>query len=620
MHDMVENQLLIKCQHGFIKGRSCVTHLLAVLDKWTEALGMGNNMDAVYRDFSKAFDSVPHQRLLMKIKVYGISEVVHSSINMFAEDTKIFRTVNNPEQAHILQDDQEALEEWSSLWQLRFNAEKCKVMHLGSRNKRIEYHMHKDGVQVNLQTTELEKDLGVYVDTKLTFSMHCEKGMLENKTMVRSGVPVNAPYDGSSFVKFQINNMTHYEMRGESNYGIKTEGQIELSRFDPPLYRQRYQHVAEVLDKECVRSVVDLGCSEHKVLPVFKSVPTIEIIVCVDIDQAALSSNPHLLQPLLTDYLARRSRPLVISLYHGDAQLYDVRLANTEAVTLIEVIEHLSPDILKAVSSNVFSNLHPRVIVITTPNVEYNVVFGDGTGFRHWDHKFEWTRAEFEKWCGTLAEHYGYSVSYSGVGSPPADLQYIGYCTQVAVFKLLGDWHTSIPVGMEDSMPYQLLKECVHPHRINELNTDDAIAMETSYYLRMLISQCLGNEHVENTDYIYDSITRVLRVSPSFLLNFSHIKRICPDVKTLIMSLSQKGFQFTDDKGYLIHSQPVEDRSDSDDDNNDDNDDENRVNVIGLDSDYVNGFNNTMEDWNDSDDRTNIISLNAEYIGMWATQ
>jgi len=73
MHDMVENQLLIKYQHGFIKGRFCVTHLLAVLDKWTEALGMGNNMDAVYRDFSKAFDSVPHQRLLMKIKVYGIS-------------------------------------------------------------------------------------------------------------------------------------------------------------------------------------------------------------------------------------------------------------------------------------------------------------------------------------------------------------------------------------------------------------------------------------------------------------------------------------------------------------------------------------------------------------------
>ena len=73
MHHMVGNQLLTKCQHGFIKGRSCVTQLLAVLDKWTEALDMGNNMDAVYLDFAKAFDSVPHQRLLMKIKGYGIS-------------------------------------------------------------------------------------------------------------------------------------------------------------------------------------------------------------------------------------------------------------------------------------------------------------------------------------------------------------------------------------------------------------------------------------------------------------------------------------------------------------------------------------------------------------------
>ena len=68
MHHMVENQLLTKCQHGFINGRSCVTQLLGVLDKWTEALDMGNNMDAVYLDFAKAFDSVPHHRLMMKIK------------------------------------------------------------------------------------------------------------------------------------------------------------------------------------------------------------------------------------------------------------------------------------------------------------------------------------------------------------------------------------------------------------------------------------------------------------------------------------------------------------------------------------------------------------------------
>jgi len=57
-------------------------------------------------------------------------------------------------------------------------------MHLGGRNKRIEYHMHKEGAQVNLETTELEKDLGVYVDTKLTFSMHCEKNVnMANKLL-----------------------------------------------------------------------------------------------------------------------------------------------------------------------------------------------------------------------------------------------------------------------------------------------------------------------------------------------------------------------------------------------------------------------------------------------------
>jgi len=68
MHHMVENQLLTKCQHGFTKGRSCATQMLAVLDKWTEALAIGNNTDAVYLEFAKAFDSVPHQQLLIKIK------------------------------------------------------------------------------------------------------------------------------------------------------------------------------------------------------------------------------------------------------------------------------------------------------------------------------------------------------------------------------------------------------------------------------------------------------------------------------------------------------------------------------------------------------------------------
>ena len=62
MPHMVENQLLGKLQNGVIKNRSCVTQMLAVMDKWIDALDRGNNMDTVYLDFAKPFDSVPHQR------------------------------------------------------------------------------------------------------------------------------------------------------------------------------------------------------------------------------------------------------------------------------------------------------------------------------------------------------------------------------------------------------------------------------------------------------------------------------------------------------------------------------------------------------------------------------
>jgi len=228
MHHLVENHLLSQHQHGFIKGRSCVTQLLAVLDKWTEALDRCSNLDAIYLDFSKAFDSVPHHRLLMKLEGYGISgsvwswiedflvlrnqrviingmkskpawvlsgipqgsvlgpllfilfvndmpETVQSHIQMFADDTKIFREVNNPAESLLLQTDIEILEKWSSTWQLKFNAEKCKVMHLGTKNSKHQYIMHNEGIEITVQQTELEKDLGVFVDPKLTFSSHCEQ-------------------------------------------------------------------------------------------------------------------------------------------------------------------------------------------------------------------------------------------------------------------------------------------------------------------------------------------------------------------------------------------------------------------------------------------------------------
>ena len=78
---MSDNELFAASQHGFISGRSCSTNLLAVLDRWTEAIDMGLPVDAVYLDFAKAFDSVPHQRLLNKLHGYGIEGKLLESSN-----------------------------------------------------------------------------------------------------------------------------------------------------------------------------------------------------------------------------------------------------------------------------------------------------------------------------------------------------------------------------------------------------------------------------------------------------------------------------------------------------------------------------------------------------------
>ena len=77
------NKFLSECQHGFVSNRSCVTNLLNVLDSWTKALDDKNPVDAIYLDFAKAFDSVPHQRLLIKLKSYAIEENVLAWIEDF---------------------------------------------------------------------------------------------------------------------------------------------------------------------------------------------------------------------------------------------------------------------------------------------------------------------------------------------------------------------------------------------------------------------------------------------------------------------------------------------------------------------------------------------------------
>lgn len=209
-------------QHGFIPRRSCTTQLLETLELWTKCLDDDLSLDAVYLDFSKAFDSVPHGRLLQKLSQTGVKgpclswikdflherrqevssngeksdwapvssgipqgsvlgpvlfvayindlpeAVQNSQVKIFADDTKVFSRIKDEDDARRLQEDLDRLQEWSDHWLLRFNADKCKVLHVGPHNPMYDYHMSG----AKLSSTDCEKDLGVYINSQLNAKDH----------------------------------------------------------------------------------------------------------------------------------------------------------------------------------------------------------------------------------------------------------------------------------------------------------------------------------------------------------------------------------------------------------------------------------------------------------------
>ena len=219
MKHLKDNKLLTNNQHGFMNNRSCLTNLLETLEQWTQALDDGYEIDAIFLDYQKAFDTVPHRRLLSKLLTYGVDgdilmwienflterkmrvivngitakwtrvnsgvpqgsvlgpilfllyvnelpDIVKSSIKMFADDTKIWKTLKTDADVHSLQEDLDTLEQWSQKWLLKFNIGKCKVMHLG-KHQTDDYYLHEEIKLRILDTTDLEKDLGIWLSNDL---------------------------------------------------------------------------------------------------------------------------------------------------------------------------------------------------------------------------------------------------------------------------------------------------------------------------------------------------------------------------------------------------------------------------------------------------------------------
>jgi 3' terminal RNA ribose 2'-O-methyltransferase Hen1 len=193
---------------------------------------------------------------------------------------------------------------------------------------------------------------------------------------------------------------------------------------------QRMAAVVEALRASGAKTIADLGCGEGRLLE--RLLGERFVARLIGLDPAARE----------LEWAAKRLRLHQpggppegrLQLLHGSLTYRDSRWANMDAAALVEVIEHLDPDRLPLVERVVFGEARPRTVVVTTPNADYNALFPKlpAGRFRHPDHRFEWTRAEFEAWAESITARYGYRPAFSGIG--PQDTS-LGAPTQMAVFS-----------------------------------------------------------------------------------------------------------------------------------------------------------------------------------------
>ena len=196
---------------------------------------------------------------------------------------------------------------------------------------------------------------------------------------------------------------------------------------------QRLAAVAVAVKESGAKRVLDLGCGEGKLIRELLKDRQFEEVVGVDVSLRALEVAERRLK---LDRLpaARAER---IKLLHGSLLYRDRRLNGFDAAAVVEVVEHLDPPRLAAFERAVFEFARPGTVVLTTPNREYNAVWETlpAGKFRHPDHRFEWTRAEFRTWADAVAARHGYAVTFRPVGP---EHEALGPPTQMAVFGLPG--------------------------------------------------------------------------------------------------------------------------------------------------------------------------------------
>ncbi|WP_229405657.1 3' terminal RNA ribose 2'-O-methyltransferase Hen1 [Micromonospora sp. NBRC 110038] len=234
---------------------------------------------------------------------------------------------------------------------------------------------------------------------------------------------------------------------------VAEEERAEVPR-QPALALRRREAVLAALAASGATRVLDLGCGPGALLSALVGDRRFTEVVGTDVSAHALTLAARRLR---LDRLPERQRDR-IRLWQSALTYRDDRLRGYDAAVLMEVIEHVDPPRLPALEDAVFGHARPATVVVTTPNVEHNVRYeGLGAGrFRHADHRFEWTRAEFAAWVDRVAATYGYAAQIRGVGDDDPE---VGPPTQLAVFRTTGTTTTAEPGTTAEPTTTETTKE-----------------------------------------------------------------------------------------------------------------------------------------------------------------
>lgn len=203
----------------------------------------------------------------------------------------------------------------------------------------------------------------------------------------------------------------------------------------PRLHDLRLEAVVQHLLDSGASSVVDLGCGEGRLLKKLMPHKKFQRIVGVDICVRSLEFAARRLRLEETSWSAEPDAEPRVRLLHGALTYRDQRLKDFDAAVLVEVIEHIDLERLPSLEQVVFGEMHYQTVVVTTPNREYNAMFEGmaDEAMRHGDHRFEWTRAEFQHWVDRVAVKYHYKVQVDPLGPEDPNL---GAPSQLAIFHL----------------------------------------------------------------------------------------------------------------------------------------------------------------------------------------